>query len=113
MTLASSATTAPEAFGSTLPPGLERDNLERARRYLAAIESDPPGAEAASLSYYAPDVCQIEYPNRFTPNGAERDRQALAEAAERGRRVLRFGVFLTFRDGLIVQQRNYDCFEPF
>ena len=24
-----------------------------------------------------------------------------------------FGVFLTFRDGLIVQQRNYDCFEPF
>lgn len=155
MTLASSATTAPEAFGSTLPPGLERDNLERARRYLAAIESDPPGAEAASLSYYAPDVCQIEYPNRFTPNGAERDRRALADAAERGRRVLRsqryevrsalangdevalevlwvgtlavavgtlaagdemrahFGVFLTFRDGLIVQQRNYDCFEPF
>ena len=24
-----------------------------------------------------------------------------------------FGVFLTFRDGLIVRQRNYDCFEPF
>jgi ketosteroid isomerase-like protein len=24
-----------------------------------------------------------------------------------------FGVFLTFRDGLIVSQRNYDCFEPF
>lgn len=153
--LASSATTAPEAFGSTLPPGLERDNLERARRYLAAIEADPPESDVASLSYYAPDVRQIEYPNRFTPNGAERDRQALAEAAERGRRVLRsqryevhnalanghevalevlwvgtlavavgtlaagdemrahFGVFLTFRDGLIVQQRNYDCFEPF
>ncbi len=25
----------------------------------------------------------------------------------------RFAVFLTFRDGLIVSQRNYDCFEPF
>jgi ketosteroid isomerase-like protein len=24
-----------------------------------------------------------------------------------------FGVFLTFRDGLIVSQRNYDCFDPF
>ena len=24
----------------------------------------------------------------------------------------RFGVFLDFRDGLIVGQRNYDCFEP-
>lgn len=23
-----------------------------------------------------------------------------------------FGVFLTFRDGKIVQQHNYDCFEP-
>jgi ketosteroid isomerase-like protein len=155
MTLASSATNAPEAFGSTLPPGLERDNLERARRYLAAIEADSPGADVASLAYLAPDVRQVEYPNRFTPNGAERDRRALAEAAERGRRVLRsqrydvrtalasgdevalevlwvgtlavpigtlaagaemrahFGVFLTFRDGLIVRQRNYDCFDPF
>ena len=24
-----------------------------------------------------------------------------------------FGVFLTLRDGLIVRQHNYDCFEPF
>jgi ketosteroid isomerase-like protein len=24
-----------------------------------------------------------------------------------------FGVFLTFRDGLITSQRNYDCFDPF
>lgn len=23
------------------------------------------------------------------------------------------GMFLTFKDGLIVSQRNYDCFEPF
>lgn len=25
----------------------------------------------------------------------------------------RFGVFIDFRDGRIVGQRNYDCFEPF
>ena len=24
-----------------------------------------------------------------------------------------FGMFLTFKDGLITSQRNYDCFEPF
>jgi ketosteroid isomerase-like protein len=24
-----------------------------------------------------------------------------------------FGVFLTFKDGKIVSQRNYDCFDPF
>jgi ketosteroid isomerase-like protein len=24
-----------------------------------------------------------------------------------------FGVFLTFREGLILSQHNYDCFEPF
>jgi ketosteroid isomerase-like protein len=24
-----------------------------------------------------------------------------------------FGLFMTFRDGLIISQRNYDCFEPF
>lgn len=24
-----------------------------------------------------------------------------------------FAVFITFREGLIVSQRNYDCFEPF
>lgn len=24
-----------------------------------------------------------------------------------------FGVFMTFRDGRIVSQRNYDCFDPF
>ena len=25
----------------------------------------------------------------------------------------RFAVFLTFRDGLILRQHNYDCFDPF
>ncbi len=26
--------------------------------------------------------------------------------------LARFGVFLTFRDGLIIRQHNYDCFDP-
>ncbi len=76
----------PEAFGSLLPPGEERDNLERARRYLAAIERD--GAADGPFTFLAADIRQVEYPNQFLPKGAERDLAAMAEAAERGRRVL-------------------------
>ena len=153
MTISPTATSAPEAFGSQLPHGVERDNLERARRYLAAIEGST--AHGGPGAFLAPDIIQIEYPNQFVPNGATRDRAAMADAAERGRRVIQtqryevrtavangdevalevlwvgilavaigsleigdemranFGVFLTFRDGLIARQRNYDCFEPF
>jgi ketosteroid isomerase-like protein len=147
------AAAAPEAFGSSLPPGAERANLERARQYLAAIERDDP--RESPLAFLAPDVVQIEYPNQFVPSGAQRDLAAIADAADRGRRVLRaqrysvqtalangddvalevswfgtlavaigalaagdemranFSVFLTFRDGLITRQRNFDCFQPF
>lgn len=153
MTTYPRAADAPEAFGSVLPPGESRTNLELARRYLAAIERDDPADSA--LAYFAPDVVQTEYPNQFVPRGAERDIRAIADAAERGRRAItsqryevrtalangnevalevlwvgifavnvgtlnagdemraNFGVFLTFRDGLITHQRNYDCFQPF
>jgi len=30
-----------------------------------------------------------------------------------GQMKAHFGVFLTFRDGLISRQHNYDCFDPF
>ncbi len=30
-----------------------------------------------------------------------------------GEMKARFAIFLEFRDGLIVRQRNYDCFDPF
>lgn len=29
-----------------------------------------------------------------------------------GQMRARFGVFLTFREGLIIRQHNYDCFDP-
>ncbi len=153
MFIAPTASEAPEAFGSPLPPGEERDHLERARRYLATIESGDDAV--APLEFLSPDIRQIEYPNQFVPTGAERDLAAMREAGVRGRRVLQrqryevrtaiangsevalevlwvgtlamavgklavgdemrahFGVFLTFEDGLIVRQRNYDCFDPF
>ena len=131
----------------------ETENLETARRYLQAIED---GTDFATLaSFYAPDVVQHEYPNRFLPQGAERGLEALRAAGERGRLAVasqryevrnaiasgdwvalevtwtavvrvavgtippggemraNFGVFLKFRDGKIVRQHNYDCFDPF
>lgn len=127
------------------------NNLETARRYLAAIGQGEPGN---NLAFFAPDVVQEEFPNRLMPQGAVRDLAALREAAERGRKVMaaqtyeilnevavgdqvavevqwtgtltvpfgsipaggqmraRFAIFLEFRDGKIVRQRNYDCFDP-
>jgi len=156
-----SATLAPTAFGIDLAqrnPDREREHLEIARRYLAAIEASTDATsanDAGADSFFAVDVVQEEFPNRFVPAGARRDLAALRAAAERGRAVLsgqryhvraayaiadtvilevlwvgilamavgtltvgqemraHFAVFLEFRDGKIVRQRNYDCFEPF
>ena len=79
MTISPTATNAPEAFGSSLPRGVERDNLERARRYLAAIEGST--AHGSALTFLAPDIRQIEFPNQFVPTGAVRDLAAIADAA--------------------------------
>ena len=90
-----SATFAPTAFGAQITqrnPDREAANLEIARRYLAAIEvstdttstNEAGGADA----FYAPDVVQEEFPNRFVPTGARRDLAALRAAAERGQAVL-------------------------
>lgn len=125
-------------------------NLDHALSFLRAIE-----AREDTTRFLAPDVVQLEFPNRFLPEGATRDLAGLMQASERGRRVVareqyevlnalelgnevaleviwqgtlavpvgtlpiggtmraHFGVFMTFRDGLIASQRNYDCFDPF
>jgi ketosteroid isomerase-like protein len=128
-----------------------RGCLAIAEAFLRALEARDGSAE----TYFAPDVVQVEFPNRLVPSGARRDLAALREASERGKRVVgneryevrnglehgnevalevvwtatlvvpigtlaagatmraHFGVFFTFRDGKIVSQRNYDCFDPF
>jgi ketosteroid isomerase-like protein len=128
------------------------DRLTIARNYLSALEGDIGTDELAA--FFADDVVQIEYPNRLTPNGAQRDLATLLEGHERGSQLMagqryeiknalqcgetvvlevdwtgtlgidagslaagdemhaHFAVFLEFRDGKIVRQRNYDCFEP-
>ncbi|MDP9033207.1 MAG: nuclear transport factor 2 family protein [Myxococcota bacterium] len=125
-------------------------NTDRARAFLRAIEM-----REDTTAFFAPDVVQREFPNRFVPDGATRDLAAMKDASERGKRAMtreryeivnavehgdevalevvwtgtlavpvgtlpaggtmraHFGVFMTFRDGLIASQRNYDCFDPF
>jgi ketosteroid isomerase-like protein len=156
--IAPSATTAPPSFGHVpvaRDAAREAANLEIVRRYLAAIEAGSSESPGGQETFFAPDVIQEEFPNRFVPNGARRDLAALREAAARGRGVMRgqryevhaayaagdtvileilwvgtlavpvgalaagdemrahFAVFIELRDGQIVRQRNYDCFEPF
>ena len=42
----------------------------------------------AAAGFYADDVVQEEFPNRFLPNGARRGLPELEQAAERGRKVM-------------------------
>lgn len=87
MIVSPTAAGAPEAFGSSLPASVQRDNIERARQYLAALEGS--ASTSSPFAFLAPDIRQIEYPNQFVPKGAERDLAAMREAAVRGRRVIR------------------------
>jgi len=64
----------------------EQSNLDRVHAFFAAMqEGDASGTLA---DFYAEDVVQDEYPNRFLPEGATRSLEELHQAAERGRSVM-------------------------
>jgi ketosteroid isomerase-like protein len=67
-----------------MPP--DPENLDRARRYLEAIEAGATGDELGR--FFAPDVVQEEFPNRLLPQGARRDLLAILDAAARGRAAM-------------------------
>ena len=54
-------------------------------------------------------LAHLDFPRRYWPKGAHLYTEAPFEAEYRA--VLR--ALAPFRDGLIVRQRNYDCFETF
>src|ERR1043166_9115295 len=64
----------------------EDSNLATVRRYLAAIERGAPIEELSE--FYAPDIVQIELPNRVNPEGVRRDFDGLIEASNKGRHVI-------------------------
>lgn len=126
-------------------------NLDKARRYLKAIED---GDAADVLRLFSPDAVLEQLPNRIYPQGLRSSVSQVPEAFEKGRKIfsrqtyeitnevetgnivaveflwtgtlaIPFGtltagsqmrchsaMFLEFRDGKIVAQRNYDCFDP-
>lgn len=126
-------------------------HLETARAYLQTIEKM---GECTELEQFlAPNIVQIEYPNKITPQTATRDLATMLAGCEQGKAILAaqsydiqatyevgdmvilevawsgtlkisvgdldigdkmtasFAVFLRFKDGKIVEQRNYDCFD--
>jgi len=62
------------------------DNLAQVRQYLQAVERFATGDELAE--FFAPDVVQEEFPNRFFAHGMRRDLAAILEGAERGKQLL-------------------------
>ena len=67
-----------------MPP--DPENLDRARRYLEAIEAGATGDELGR--FFTPDAVQEEFPNRLVPQGARRDLLAILDAAARGRAAM-------------------------
>jgi ketosteroid isomerase-like protein len=69
---------------------IDISNVERARRYLAAIEaSTMPGAGDAAvetlLEFFHAGAEVHEFPNRLVPSGAIHDRDAIRRGIIRGR----------------------------
>jgi len=123
------------------------------RDYFRALENRSDEAHLAS--FFSPDVCQREFPNRLIEHGATRDLSALLEGSRKGQQVvqneryvvnnalvegdrvavevswsaelkvplgkLRAGanlsaesaMFFRVHDGRLVEQHNFDCFQPF
>ena len=126
-------------------------NLEKVKLYLKSIEN---GDFAYIADLFSPDAIVEQLPTRLYPNGIRSGASKMAEAFEKGRKLLSsqsyelrscvgdgdkvsvevlwtgtlaisFGslaagsqmrahsaMFFQFKDGQIISQRNYDCFEP-
>ncbi len=75
-------------------------NLDRARRYIEAVERGVYGDELAA--FFTPDVIQEELPNAMTPKGARRGLEQILESAERGKKLMvsqRYAIRSMIADG--------------
>ncbi len=61
-------------------------NLATARAYLKALEDGRP---QDAQQYFAPDIVQIEHPNRLKPDGERRTIGKMAADGQRGLTILR------------------------
>jgi hypothetical protein len=93
-------------------------NIEIVRAYLRALENGVTGAERGQqiLTWQRFDIRNV------VGDGDEVALEVLwvgilgiptGSLPDGGEMRAHFGIFLGFRDGKIVSQCNYDCFEPF
>jgi ketosteroid isomerase-like protein len=78
------------------------DYVALARQFVEAVAR---GADDEVTALLAEDVQQEEFPNRILPNGTTRDRAAMQEAGERGKRVMshqRYDVLNVVASGEVV-----------
>ena len=61
-------------------------HLETAKAYLQTIEAMGDCTELSQ--YLAPDIVQIEFPNKITPQTATRDLAAMLAGCEQGKAIL-------------------------
>jgi ketosteroid isomerase-like protein len=64
---------------------IDSPNLEKIRRYLKAIED---GEFATIRDLFAPDASMVQFPNRIYPQGVSASVSQMAEAFEKGRKLL-------------------------
>jgi hypothetical protein len=62
------------------------NNIVFIRSYLRALASGQIGAELAK--YFNPDAIQIEFPNKFNPNGNQSDLATIIARSEKGRTLV-------------------------
>jgi ketosteroid isomerase-like protein len=126
-------------------------NFKKVEHYLKSIENSD---FAYIVDLFSPDAVVEQLPNRIYPNGIRSGVSRMAQAFEKGRKLLSsqsyeikscivdgdelsievfwtgilaipFGslsigsqmrahsaMFFQFKNGKVVSQRNYDCFEP-
>jgi ketosteroid isomerase-like protein len=87
--------------GATRDLAALRDAAERGRKVLTAQRFEVLNAIASGD--------QVAVEALWTGTLAV----ALGSIPAGGQMRARFAIFLTYRDGKIVRQHNYDCFEPF
>lgn len=91
--------------------GGERDahpNVRTTVRYHQAVSRFAVGEELAA--FFHPDAVHTWLPNALFPDGTVRPLPDLIAAVQQVLRA-RIAAFLEFRDGKIIAQRNYDCYE--
>lgn len=119
--LAAIETGVPQAFLSFFAPDVVQEEFPNrlvpsgATRDLAALRQAAERGQHAVLGQHFEITSAMADENRVAIEAIWTASLAvpLGSIPAGGQMRARLAIFLEFRDGLIVRQRNYDCFDPF